>query len=59
MVVADILGDTNYMAMAYGGYRMNSRDVQPSVEEIKEDLLNPSCTWRSNGADIQCSSSAC
>ena len=34
-----LLGDTNYMAMAYGGYRMNSRDIQPSIEEIKEDLL--------------------
>ena len=39
VVVADILGDSNYMAIAYGGYRMNSRDFQPSVEEIKEDLL--------------------
>lgn len=39
MAVADILGDSNYKAIAYGGYRMNSRDIQPSVEEIKEDLL--------------------
>lgn len=39
LAVADILGDSNYLAIAYGGYRMNSRDIQPSVEEIKEDLL--------------------
>ena len=30
LTVADILGDSNYLAIAYGGYRMNSRDIQPS-----------------------------
>jgi exo-beta-1,3-glucanase (GH17 family) len=35
---AEILGDTNYQAICYGGYRSNTRELQPSVEQIKEDL---------------------
>lgn len=35
---AQILGDSNYLAICYGGYRSNTRDVQPSVNQIKEDL---------------------
>ncbi len=35
----DILGNPNYLAMSYGGYRTNSRDVQPTVKELKEDML--------------------
>jgi exo-beta-1,3-glucanase (GH17 family) len=34
----EILGNNNYPAISYGGYRKSSRDFQPSVEEIKEDL---------------------
>jgi len=34
----DILGNPNYLAISYGGYRNNTRDIQPSIEEIKEDL---------------------
>lgn len=34
----DILGNPNYQAISYGGYREKSRDIQPSVEEIKEDM---------------------
>ncbi len=34
----EILGNNNYPAISYGGYRESSRDFQPSVEEIKEDL---------------------
>ena len=34
----DILGNPNYLAICYGGYRQNSRDIQPTIEEIKEDL---------------------
>lgn len=34
----EILSDTTHLAMAYGGYRENTRDIQPSIEEIKEDL---------------------
>jgi len=36
---AQILGDSNYLAMCYGGYRNNTREVQPTTEELKEDLL--------------------
>lgn len=35
---AQILGDSNYLAICYGGYRSNTRDLQPSVYQIKEDL---------------------
>jgi len=33
-----ILGNVNYQAICYGGYRTPSRDVAPSVSEIKDDL---------------------
>jgi exo-beta-1,3-glucanase (GH17 family) len=35
---AQILGDSNYLAICYGGYRSTTRDIQPSVNQIKEDL---------------------
>jgi len=34
----DILGNPKYLAISYGGYRQNSRDIQPTVEELKEDM---------------------
>ena len=34
----DILGNPNYLAICYGGYRQNSREVQPTIAELKEDL---------------------
>ncbi len=34
----DILGNPEYQAISYGGYREISRDVQPSMEELKEDM---------------------
>ena len=34
----DILGNPNYQAISYGGYRENTRDIQPSIENIKEDM---------------------
>ncbi|MGZ5188131.1 MAG: glycosyl hydrolase family 17, partial [Kaistella sp.] len=33
-----ILGNPDFQAMSYGGYRNASRKVQPSVAQIKEDL---------------------
>lgn len=33
-----ILGDSNYLAISYGGYRHKSRDIGPSIEELKEDM---------------------
>ncbi len=37
----DILGNPDYMAISYGGYRLKSRDLtlQPTISEIKEDML--------------------
>lgn len=34
----DILGNPEYLAISYGAYRGNSRKVQPTIMEIKEDL---------------------
>ncbi|MBT8220162.1 MAG: glycosyl hydrolase family 17 [Bacteroidia bacterium] len=34
----DILGNPDYLAISYGGYRQNSRDIQPTLEELKEDM---------------------
>jgi len=35
----EILGNPNFQAISYGGYRGLSRDTQPSLDELKEDLL--------------------
>jgi exo-beta-1,3-glucanase (GH17 family) len=35
----DILGNPNYLAISYGGYRKNTRNIQPTIAQIKEDLL--------------------
>jgi exo-beta-1,3-glucanase (GH17 family) len=34
----DILGNPNYQAISYGGYRTKTRDVVPTIAQIKEDL---------------------
>ena len=34
----DILGNKAYPAISYGGYRKNSREIQPTVAELQEDL---------------------
>ncbi len=34
----DILGNPNYLAICYGGYRQNTRDFQPTINQVKEDL---------------------
>ena len=39
MGVGEILRNKNYLAISYGGYRHNSRDIQPTIGEIKEDLM--------------------
>ncbi|WP_432670224.1 glycosyl hydrolase family 17 protein [Flavobacterium sp. SM2513] len=33
-----ILGNKEHQAICYGGYRKNSRDIQPTIDELKEDL---------------------
>jgi len=34
----DILGNPDYLAISYGGYRGKTRDSQPTIAELKEDL---------------------
>ncbi len=34
----DILGNPDYQAISYGGYREISREVQPTVDQLKEDM---------------------
>lgn len=34
----DILGNSDYLAISYGGYRQKSRDSQPTIPQLKEDL---------------------
>ncbi|MFD1613549.1 glycosyl hydrolase family 17 protein [Gelatiniphilus marinus] len=34
----DILGNPDYLAISYGGYRQTSRDIQPTIEELKDDM---------------------
>ena len=33
-----LLGNPNYQAICYGGYRKNTREIEPTIAEIKEDL---------------------
>lgn len=35
---AQILGNPDYLAISYGGYRDTSRNIQPTLDQIKEDL---------------------
>ncbi len=34
----DILGNPAYPAISFGGYRQNSREIQPTVAQLKEDM---------------------
>lgn len=34
----DILGNPDYLAISYGGYREKTRDVQPTIAQLKEDM---------------------
>ena len=38
LTAKDILGNPNYLAISYGGYRKSTRGIQPTVAEIKEDM---------------------
>jgi len=38
ITAADILGNPNYPAFSYGGYREKTRDNVPGVDELKEDM---------------------
>ena len=34
----DILGNPDYLAISYGGYRQKNRELQPTIPELKEDM---------------------
>ena len=34
----EILGNPDYLAMSYGGYREKTRDIVPTVQQLKEDM---------------------
>jgi exo-beta-1,3-glucanase (GH17 family) len=34
----DILGNPDYLAMSYGGYRQVDHDIEPTIDELKEDM---------------------
>ncbi len=38
MSAKDILGNPNYVAMSYGGYRQVDHDIEPTLDELKEDM---------------------
>ena len=38
LTAKDILGNPEYLAISYGGYRQISRDIQPTIPELKEDM---------------------
>ena len=38
ITAADILGNPDYLAISYGGYRSDTRDIQPTIAELKEDM---------------------
>ncbi|MBC6993371.1 glycosyl hydrolase family 17 [Neolewinella lacunae] len=38
LTAAEILGKPGYHAISYGGYRSVTRDTQPSLQQLKEDM---------------------
>jgi exo-beta-1,3-glucanase (GH17 family) len=38
MTAEKLLGNVDYQAICYGGYRTQTRDKEPSIAEIKEDM---------------------
>jgi len=34
----DIIGNPNYQAICYGGFREKTRDIEPTIVQLKEDL---------------------
>ena len=35
---SEILGNPKYLAISYGGYREISRDIQPTIPQLKNDM---------------------
>ena len=53
----EILGNPEYLAISYGGYRENTRDVQPTIEQLKEvedslSKIDKKCRWKNNDSSI-------
>jgi exo-beta-1,3-glucanase (GH17 family) len=38
ITAADILGNPKYQAISFGAYRETTRDIQPTVEQLKDDV---------------------
>jgi exo-beta-1,3-glucanase (GH17 family) len=38
LTAKELLGNPDYQAISYGGYRMRTRDSQPTVPQLKQDL---------------------
>ena len=38
MSAKDILGNADFLAMSYGGYRQVDHDIEPTIDELKEDM---------------------
>jgi exo-beta-1,3-glucanase (GH17 family) len=38
VTAADILGNPDYLAISYGGYRYVDHDIEPTNDELKEDM---------------------
>ena len=38
ITATDILGNPEYLAFSYGGYRENTREVVPTIEQLKDDM---------------------
>ena len=38
LTAKDILGNSDYLAISYGGYRYVDHDIEPTLEELKEDM---------------------
>jgi len=38
ITAAEILGNPDYLAMSYGGYRHTDHGIEPTLEELKEDM---------------------
>ncbi len=38
LTAEEILGNPDYQAISYGGYRTTSRDTQPTIPQLKEDM---------------------
>ena len=38
LTAADILGNEDYLAISYGGYRHVDHDIEPTMDELKDDM---------------------